>query len=135
MDKGISPVVSVVLLIAIAVIAAAGVWFWVAPMLTQTQVSSTVGQYSLVLSGCSKTTGGANVSIRNVGSSTLSANSVLIVYNSAGSKVGNITLSEDLSPQELLHGEEIQNDTGDSGIISGTLYIEGTDIPKTTFTC
>jgi flagellin-like protein len=53
MRKGVSPVVATVLLIAIAVIAAVAVWYWVSPM-TSSPPGPSTGQSAIVVTGVYK---------------------------------------------------------------------------------
>ena len=53
MKKGVSPVVATVLLIAIAVISAVAVWYWVAP-LTSAQATPSTAQYAFVVTSAYK---------------------------------------------------------------------------------
>ena len=134
MEKGISPVVSVVLLIAIAVVAAAGVWFWVAPMFTETQASSTAGKYQVRLTNCRGSAGSQVVSVRNIGTSnTPSTATAVPIYSSTGTRVGNISLAVGLSAGSYNNSVPLNNET--TSALSGTLYIEDSTFAKTTFSC
>ena len=133
MKKGVSPVAAVVLLIAIAVVAAAGVWFWVAPMMTSTQTSDVVGKYQVTITNCRVATGVVSVSVRNIGTaSTPSGASVVPVYNTAGTQVGNISLSS-LVAGSYAPSVPVINETGTA--MAGTYYIEDSNFAKTTFSC
>jgi len=74
MKKGVSPVVATVLLIAIAVISAVAVWYWVAPMTGQQATPETTQKsYTLVdIYPNASSTGCNAVDIKNVGGVTLS---------------------------------------------------------------
>ena len=65
MKKGISPVVAVVLLIAIAVIASVGVWYWIGEFTDKPSVAG--ADKSLVVIECS----GTAVFIQNIGNDKL----------------------------------------------------------------
>ena len=72
MRKGISPIVAVVLLIAIAVIAAVGLYFWVGGLATKQPTPSTPGVISAICSGSQHI-----VTISNTGASAIDATSLL----------------------------------------------------------
>ena len=136
MKKGVSPVVSVVLLIAIAVVAAAAVWFWVAPMMTSTQTSDVVGKYQVTITSCrpSSTAGNVVVSVRNIGTSTTPASAgEVVVYNIQGVKQGNMSLAS-MAAGTFNQSITVANMTPSSSL-SGTLYIEDNNFAKTTFGC
>ena len=86
MRKGVSPVVAMVLLIAIAVIAAIGVWYWVGAFVGK---PPTGGQQKIALSieGCN----GSHLQIRNTGGLALTSNA--IVFNSLGQQAAVINFS------------------------------------------
>jgi flagellin-like protein len=64
--KGISPIVAVVLLIAIAVIAAVGLYFWVGGLATQQPTTAKPG---VITSTCQ----GGTVLVTNIGTSNITA--------------------------------------------------------------
>ena len=86
--KGVSPVVATVLLIAIAVIAAVGVWYWVGAYTSKPATTGT-DMKVIQISGC---VSGANPSVlvRNLGSSPITTSVNFSVYNSALTQVGSI---------------------------------------------
>jgi len=76
MRKGVSPVVATVLLIAIAVISAVAVWYWVAP-LTSAQATPSTSQYGFVITSTYKnsTTGNCTtVDLKNSGGISIPIN-------------------------------------------------------------
>lgn len=72
MRKGISPVVAVVLLIAIAVIAAVGVWYWVGEFTDQPDTNTDVKTFTLTR--CGPGTNGTYVFVQNQGKNILDTN-------------------------------------------------------------
>ena len=74
MKKGVSPVVATVLLIAIAVISAVAVWYWVAPMTGQQATPETAQKsYTLVDIYPNSSINGCNaIDVKNTGGITLS---------------------------------------------------------------
>jgi flagellin-like protein len=77
MRKGISPVVAVVLLIAIAVIAAVAVWYWVSPMTGKPATADTT-QKSVSVSRCYSTY--TAIDIRNTGGVTIPTDTDFAIY-------------------------------------------------------
>ena len=124
--KGLSPVIGVVLLIAISVIAAVGVWYWVG---SYTQVSSYVGvDYSnpyVVVSNFN----GTAAFLRNLGRA--SANEAVMVYNSSGVLVGWFGLNE--SSLEPNAGGVYDLHLLVNDLYAGTYIVLGNGYPKTTF--
>ena len=86
MRKGVSPVVATVLLIAIAVISAVAVWYWVAP-LTSAQATPSTSQYGFVVTSTYKNAGGncITVDVKNSGGVTIPYNTTLEIFNINGS--------------------------------------------------
>ena len=75
MRKGVSPVVATVLLIAIAVISAVAVWYWVAP-LTSAQATPSTAQYGFVVTSTYKNSSSGNcltMDIKNSGGMSIPA--------------------------------------------------------------
>ena len=102
MRKGVSPVVATVLLIAIAVIAAVAVWYWVSPM-TGSQPTPATSQYgyAVVNKYMNSTSTGCNrVDIKNSGGLTLPTNTIFeIRYQTNGSETYKyLNISYALSP-------------------------------------
>jgi len=88
MRKGVSPVVATVLLIAIAVISAVAVWYWVAP-LTSAQATPSTSQYGFVVTGTYKTSGNCvSVDLKNSGGTTIPINTLFEIFNITGLSTG-----------------------------------------------
>jgi flagellin-like protein len=68
--KGISPIVAVVLLIAIAVIAAVGLYFWVGGLATQQPTTAKPG---VISANCA----GGTILVSNIGTASMNASSLL----------------------------------------------------------
>jgi len=84
MRKGVSPVVATVLLIAIAVISAVAVWYWVAP-LTSAQATPSTSQYAFVVTSTYKPSGNCTaLDIKNSGGVTMPLNTTLEIFNING---------------------------------------------------
>jgi flagellin-like protein len=86
MKKGVSPVVAVVLLIAIAVISAVAVWYWVSPLTARPAVAETT-QKSIAVTACYYNANPANIDVRNTGGLSLSARFFEVRYSDNGSAV------------------------------------------------
>jgi len=102
MRKGISPVVAVVLLIAIAVIAAVGVWYWVGEFTDQPNTDTDIQTF--VLTQCGPGTNGTYVFVQNSGDAALTAN---IAFYSSGNQ----------TPAGYIGFEEINVAVSDGGFI------------------
>ena len=85
MKKGISPVVAVVLLIAIAVIASVGVWYWVGSYTGKPNVSGMKKTAEIIK--CNRT----HVFVQNTGSQELDNNAS--IYDENGAEVGYINFA------------------------------------------
>jgi len=84
MRKGVSPVVATVLLIAIAVISAVAVWYWVAPLTSPAATPSTT-QYGFVVTGTYKSAGNCvTLDIKNSGGTTIPVNTTFEIFNITG---------------------------------------------------
>jgi flagellin-like protein len=104
MRKGISPVVSVVLLIAIAVIAAVGLYFWIGTM-TGPQPSPSPPGMVTVVANKSDCSGDDSVIVSNSGASELAAGSKLCGQSIAGLESGNSTMIEcSANPNDFITG-------------------------------
>jgi flagellin-like protein len=108
MKKGVSPVVATVLLIAIAVISAVAVWYWVAP-LTSSQPTGSTTQYGLTIPfAYSNSTSGVNcvtMDFKNTGGATIPAGITFEVrYSgngsqaSAGTSYKYVNITSSLAP-------------------------------------
>ena len=85
MRKGVSPVVATVLLIAIAVISAVAVWYWVAP-LTSAQATPSTAQYAFVVTSTYKNSVGncTAMDVKNSGGTTIQGFTVFEVRPISG---------------------------------------------------
>jgi flagellin-like protein len=99
MRKGVSPVVAIVLLIAIAVISAVAVWSWVSPLTSKPPTGSTV-QYSISVLHCYPSTTNSTLDIKNTGGVTInSQNWDLINATSGATIISNaLNVSQTLAP-------------------------------------
>jgi flagellin-like protein len=101
MRKGVSPVVATVLLIAIAVISAVAVWYWVAP-LTSAQATPSTSQYGFVVTAVYKNSSGSNcstVDIKNSGGTSIPALTTFEVRLISGSSAGKyVSINSTLAP-------------------------------------
>ena len=88
MRKGVSPVVATVLLIAIAVISAVAVWYWVSPLTSPAATPSTT-QYGFVVTGTYKSAGNCTtLDIKNSGGTTIPTNTLFEIVNINGTSMG-----------------------------------------------
>jgi len=88
--KGVSPVVATVLLIAIAVIAAVGVWYWVGAYTSKPATTGTDLKV-IEIATCSVTS--ANTVVRNLGSTPTVAGTYFTVYATNSTPVAYLNLS------------------------------------------
>ena len=132
MKKGISPVIAVVLLIAIAVIAAVGVWYWAAGLADQPAGAETA-QTAFTVAECNVDE--QNARIINTGGIDIDDRAV-DVYE-GGDPAGEILFNE-TDEGGLGSGEEAYVPlSGDNDhFTSGTQYtvVDG-DFPDITFHC
>ncbi len=136
MKKGISPVIAVVLLIAIAVIAAVGVWYWAAgladkpPGAETAQTAFTVGECNL---NEAETPSNASARIVNTGGVNIGSDRMVTVY-SEGEHRGNISFDLGLEAGEEAYVDLVSTD--EDHFTSGTQYtvVDG-DFPDITFHC
>ena len=93
MKKGISPIVSSVLLIGIAVVAAAGVWFFTSPLVSQNSLKSNPGSYIVRISNCRIQGNTVSVFVRNIGTSnTKSTHNVSAYFVDNDNYTGRVNL-------------------------------------------
>ena len=103
MRKGVSPVVATVLLIAIAVISAVAVWYWVAP-LTSAQPTPSTTQTAYVVTSTYKNTSNsaqcATLDLMNSGGIVIAVNTIFEVrYQANGTSAARyINITTALSP-------------------------------------
>ncbi|GEM_PF-1125520 len=145
-NKGISPVVAVVLLIAIAVIAAIGVWYWVGAF-TGKPPTGGQQQVSLTFESCN----GTHVIVRNTGG--IAATATASIYNSTPSFVGLLNFTAfPLNPGNVTavpfcNGSSATTMVGacpltttgviipSGGKFSGTFTVVDNNYPTFTFSC
>ena len=125
MRKGISPIVAVVLLIAIAVIAAVGLYFWVGGLATQQPTPSTPGT---ITASCA---GGA-VIVCNTGTSSFDADT-LAHTDTAGAITKDTTAYANLCNATLSAGDCcVYADDGDGGDMG---FIYAATIAQARYSC
>jgi len=129
MRKGISPVIAVVLLIAISVVAAVGVWYWVAELGAKPSGIGSTPQATISIEDCDLNN--ERVRVRNTGGVIVTQN--VSIYGPKG-EIGTIAFEiHRLDTKEIryipinLH----ENET----LESGTEYEVIGDLPVVTFTC
>lgn len=138
MKKGVSPVVAVVLLIAIAVVAAVGVWQWVNVYLSKPDVDNPATQPQLVVENCFINGTGSGVvlaTVRNIGSSkakeradVYDTNSNLYVGYIVINSTGGLLSQSNISIKVLRFHNTSQ-------ITSGSYKILDSDYPTYQFSC
>ena len=129
--KGVSPVVATVLLIAIAVIAAVGVWFFV-----QNMTSKQTGSPSMMamgVEGCTLNASGvaASLTIRNLADTSLVGTTFQVFDSTSTTNVSSFTST-------MVKTGEFQ--TVSLGAVTGmqsagTYTIKATNLPTVTFSC
>jgi len=115
MRKGISPIVAVVLLIAIAVIAAVGLYFWVGGLATKQPTPSTP---NVITATCT----GGRVTITNIGTGIINEN----LLASTGAVAYNSTTSGTITSGETVVA---------SGTYTGTGTVYGAQTGAATYNC
>ena len=124
MRKGISPIVAVVLLIAIAVIAAVGLYFWVGGLATKQPTPSTPGTITAICSGTNRV-----ITVSNTGTETIDASTLLVSSTnddvSVSQTAGNCTAG--LGPGDsCIYGTASLNDAG---------FVYAANIAQAAFSC
>ena len=128
MRKGVSPVVAIVLLIAIAVISAVAVWTWVGPLTSKPPMGSTT-QYSVGVIRCYPDTNA--IDIKNTGGVKISAQSFNLITKIDGATVLPSAINQTLSPGEVNSSVTIGWD-----LQSGVAYaLRAQNFPDVEFTC
>jgi len=128
MRKGVSPVVAIVLLIAIAVISAVAVWTWVGPLTSKPPMGSTT-QYALQVIKCYPST--STIDIKNTGGTKISAQAFSLI-----SKVDGAVLNPTVTSQTLAPGEVNSSVLITPALSSGVQYaLRATNFPDIEFTC
>jgi len=126
MKKGISPVVAVVLLIAIAVIAAIGVWYWVG-VYTGKPPGGALAKVAISIESCN----GTSVLIRNTGGVDALLNAD--IYDRVGAYVGVINFSA--ANLVVKNVSWINISDGAQSALSGVYSVTDPDYPSYEFTC
>ncbi len=122
--KGISPIVAMVLLIALAVIAAMGVFFWTGAYTSKPAVQSYSAYFSA--EGCDI----SSVTLRNTGT-TIADQLGVPFYSNNGTQVGYIDIKNFTAGSAVNFPIIVSN----PNISSGTYYILGNNVPQTIFSC
>ncbi|GEM_PF-3322056 len=122
--RGISPIVAVVLFIAISVIAAIGVWYWVGSYTSKPAVVS----YSSYISveSCDLT----SITIRNTGLTAQDALSIPL-YDNNNTQIGTV----DLTNMTAGNAVKVFPKLMASNISSGLFRFVGTGVQNTVFNC
>lgn len=128
MRKGVSPVVAIVLLIAIAVISAVAVWTWVGPLTSKPPMGSTT-QYSLTVLRCYP--GTSTIDIKNTGGTRITGVTFTLINKTDGGSYGSGTGSITLGP-----GDTSSNQSVGAVLISGMPYaLRAQNFPDVEWTC
>lgn len=129
--KGISPVVAVVLLIAIATISAVALWYWVGPM-TARPVTIDYTQQKFAVAGCQAST--ATLQLRSESGFTLSDLTFSVVNFSTGEEL----CADAYTIATIASGETVQaTNSSPCNMEATSAYILRSElgIPDVPFTC
>ena len=130
MRKGVSPVVAIVLLIAIAVISAVAVWTWVGPLTSKPPMGSTT-QYSLQVLKCY--TASNSIDVKNTGGVKITSQSFTLINKADGSVASAAPFSAlTLAPGEVNSSLPISGWTLQSGMMYA---LRAQNFPDIEFTC
>jgi len=130
MKQGVSPVVAIVLLIAIAVISAVAVWTWVGPLTSKPPMGSTT-QYALQVIKCYPGTSPTTIDIKNSGGVTINTQSFSLISKTDGSMQNTSVLTTTLAPGQINSSLAIW-----PALLSGSSYaLRATNFPDIEFTC
>ena len=134
MRKGVSPVVAIVLLIAIAVISAVAVWSWVSPLTSKPPTGSTT-QYSISVLRCYPGTGLAGtIDIKNSGGVKISAQNFALIDASTGETLNASNAL--IGAQTLAPGETNSSVNVTAPLTAGSSYaLRAANFPDVRFTC
>ena len=133
MRKGVSPVVAIVLLIAIAVISAVAVWTWVGPLTSKPPMGSTT--QSIVQVIACHPGNPTTIDIKNTGGVKISSQSFTLISMADGSLV-NLTGSGVVTTQTLSPGEVNSSVQISPSLASGVSYaLRAQNFPDMPFTC
>lgn len=133
MKKGVSPVIAVVLLIAITVIAAMGLWYWSTAFTAKPNVGQQY-QISLSYTRCN----GTHVLVRNNGGVTATRDAN--IFNSSGQQAGYLNFSGNSLASGAVGFIQICNATGPclpltGAPLSGVFNVLDPDYASATFSC
>jgi flagellin-like protein len=129
MRKGVSPVVAIVLLIAIAVIAAVAVWYWVSPMTSKPATADTT-QKTVSIEACYATPN--SITIRNAGGYTLSSQTFDLYSGTTGDLITASILNANVS---LSPGNSSTYGLGYDLTPGTQYYLRATGFPDAFFVC
>ena len=130
MRKGVSPVVATVLLIAIAVISAVAVWYWVSPLTSPSATPSTT-QYGFVVTGTYKPAGNCtSLDLKNSGGTTMPYNTTFEIFNITGLSTGKYVQVNvaNLTSGTTLNFNVINSTLGMSNIPVGSYLLRATKL-------
>lgn len=134
--KGITPVVSVVLLITLAVISAMGVYWWISIYVSETDHPTTLATISVEVIPPCATTGNTTVMIENTSPPGKKVAMGVLETSWAGGLAANDSTSTDTCPPETLNSGEktscvlINFHAGDR-----TVAIYGTNVASQSTAC
>ncbi len=127
--KGISPVVATVLLIAIAVIAAIALWFWIGGLTSKPSLPAQQ-KVSLSVESCN----GSHATVRNTGGTT--ALSPASIVNSSRAYIGYIDISNLQSGNvSTFRICDTNNICPTAKLLPGTYEISDNNYPSYRFSC
>ena len=130
MRKGVSPVVAIVLLIAIAVISAVAVWTWVGPLTSKPPMGSTT-QYAMQVIKCYPATN--QLDIKNSGGVKITAQNFSLINKLDGSVASAVPFALiTLSPGEIASNLTVSGTTLQSGV---SYALRAANFPDIEFTC
>lgn len=135
MRKGVSPVVAIVLLIAIAVIAAVAVWFWVSPLTGRPATASTT-QKTISIEKC--WVSGTTVSLlaRNSGGITIAAADSFDIYDQASGVAVTVPTPCAITGTAINSGAAAIVSDATCTLTTGKSYfLRSTGYPDAPFTC
>lgn len=129
MKKGISPIVAVVLLIAIAVIAAVGLYFWVGSYMQPGDTPPPPAMMTAQCTNAGESTNGT-VIVSNIGPGSITKNTLRVVIGTTETAIadgGSLAESGTMSINASAAGAALTQG------VSGTIF--STEGSTTTFTC
>ncbi len=124
MKKGISPIVAVVLLIAIAVIAAVGLYFWVGSLTNKPATPSMLNGITVQVIDCGGST--PTLLVTNIGTKTISDLNTTLKTTNNSIKVSNC------QPNSINPGDTAKCEITK---FSGTIVVYGNNLTPAPITC